>query len=146
MAPNLSIYAIPVYWVMALFPHFLAVCTAANVKWDASNPRGSNNQSTIQKSAPKHVYARFERAEAAHKNLLESAPLFIGAVVVGNTAKLEASTLNNAVGAYLALRALYIAVYLNTTTGKYSFFRSATWATSIGVLFTILIKAGNKLY
>jgi uncharacterized MAPEG superfamily protein len=35
------------------------------------------------------VYARFERAEAAHANGLENAPLFIGAVLAGNVAGLE---------------------------------------------------------
>jgi uncharacterized MAPEG superfamily protein len=54
-------------------------------------------------------------------------------------------TMNTAVGAYLTLRASYIVLYLNTTTRKNSFIRSLNWAISVGVLFTVFIKAGNKL-
>jgi len=54
-------------------------------------------------------------------------------------------TMNTAVGVYLALRASYIALYLNTTTRRNSFIRTLNWAASLGVLFTVFIKAGNKL-
>ncbi|KAF2791135.1 hypothetical protein K505DRAFT_377019 [Melanomma pulvis-pyrius CBS 109.77] len=147
MTLNLSIYAIPVYWVMALWPHALAagILKSANARVDNANPRGIETNSKVQKSCPSEVYARWERAEAAHKNLLENAPLFIGAVIVGNMAKLPTSTLNTAVGTYLGLRAMYIGLYLNITSRKFALLRSINWAISIGVLFTVFVKAGNKL-
>jgi uncharacterized MAPEG superfamily protein len=41
---------------------------------------------------PAATYARFERAEAAHKNAMENAPFFIGAVIAGNMAGVGAGT------------------------------------------------------
>jgi uncharacterized MAPEG superfamily protein len=35
---------------------------------------------------PAATFATFERAEAAHKNAMENAPFFVGAVVGGNLA------------------------------------------------------------
>ena len=56
---------------------------------DNANPRGTVVNAKIQKAIPADVYARWERAESAHKNLLENSPLFIGAVIVGNFAGLD---------------------------------------------------------
>lgn len=53
------------------------------------------------------------------------------------------ATLNTATGAYLALRVLYIAFYINTTGNRYSYFRTATWCLSTAILFGLFIKAGN---
>lgn len=43
---------------------------------------------------PKEALARYERAEAAHLNGMESAPFFVGAVLAGNFAGLEACKLS----------------------------------------------------
>jgi uncharacterized MAPEG superfamily protein len=123
------------------------------------------------------VYARFERAEAAHANGLENAPLFIGAVLAGNVAGLEScefdsvflcpslrlpgggvrrerenanwivntATLNASLGAFLGLRVLYTALYVNTTDLSTSRLRSVTWLVSTLVLFGVYIGAGNKM-
>jgi uncharacterized MAPEG superfamily protein len=56
---------------------------------DNANPRGTVINAKIQKAIPANVYARWERAESAHKNLLENSPLFIGAVIIGNFAGLD---------------------------------------------------------
>lgn len=55
------------------------------------NARGVDTSAAYKKSIPADVFGRFERAEAAHHNLLENAPLFIGAVIVGNMMGLPAS-------------------------------------------------------
>jgi hypothetical protein len=41
---------------------------------------------------PAECYAKFERAEAAHKNSMENAPFFVGAVLAGNMVGLSACT------------------------------------------------------
>ncbi|KAF2476180.1 uncharacterized protein BDR25DRAFT_277172 [Lindgomyces ingoldianus] len=148
MDANYSIYSIPVYWFLALVPHAFAVQLmkgANNKKWDNANPRGADANAKYQKAVPNQIWCKFERAEAAHKNMLESAPLFIGAILAGNIAGLPKSTLNTAAGAYLGLRVAYIAIYINVANQKLSMLRSATWAISTGVLFRLLIQAGNKL-
>jgi uncharacterized MAPEG superfamily protein len=67
--------------------------SANNGKWDNVNSRGTETVATYRKSVPAEVYARFERAEAAHKNGFENAPFFIGAVIAGNMAGLSAGML-----------------------------------------------------
>lgn len=66
--------------------------SATNNQWNNANPRGVDTLSTYKQTVPAAVFARFERAEAAHRNLLEMAPLFVGAVVVGNMGGLSNCT------------------------------------------------------
>jgi uncharacterized MAPEG superfamily protein len=53
--------------------------------------------------------------------------------------------MNVAVGTYLALRVVYILLYINVTRRKYSHLRSLVWASSTFLLIGIFVKAGNKL-
>lgn len=108
MASNYSFYSIPVYWFLALVPHAyavrfnifqtteyssidswqVAVARKANKGfWDNTNPR---NTGYLEKNIPKEALAKYERAEAAHANGMENAPYFIGAVLAGNLAGLDA--------------------------------------------------------
>lgn len=64
---------------------------ANNNRWDNRNPRGTDTNAAYAKAVPAEVYARFERAEAAHKNAMENVPWFVGAVALGNWAGLSAS-------------------------------------------------------
>ena len=108
MASNYSFYSIPVYWFLALVPHAyavrfnlfqtteyssidswqVAVAKKANKGfWDNTNPR---NIGYLEKNISKEALAKYERAEAAHANGMENAPYFIGAVLAGNLAGLDA--------------------------------------------------------
>jgi hypothetical protein len=112
MATNYSLYAIPAFWVVALFPHGYAVRSSHppsrsdmlnhqqanlikknnNNNWDNCNPRSTATTTSYQKTVPAECYAKFERAEAAHKNSMENAPFFMGAVLAGNMVGLSACT------------------------------------------------------
>lgn len=61
---------------------------ANNGFWNNANSRSTEWVGSLQKSVPGETLARFERAEAAHKNGLESAPFFVGAVLAGNMVRL----------------------------------------------------------
>lgn len=63
---------------------------ANNDKFNNVNARGSETQALYKKTVPAETYALFERAKAAHANMLENAPLFIGAVLAGNMVGLDA--------------------------------------------------------
>jgi hypothetical protein len=63
-----------------------------NNNWDNCNPRSTTTTASYQKSVPAECYAKFERAEAAHKNSMENAPFFVGAVLAGNMVGLSACT------------------------------------------------------
>ena len=56
------------------------------------------------------------RAEGAQQNGFENIGLFAAAVVIGNVAKLDNSTLNTLSGAYLASRVVYNLLYIYGTT------------------------------
>ena len=147
-ATNYSIYAIPACWLLALFPHMYAmqsVKNANNGRWNNVNPRSAAWGESIQKSVPANVLATYERSEAAHKNGMENLPLFISAIILGNLAKLPASTLNGAAAAYLGLRVAYTYAYINTTNEKASFARTGIWATSLGTLMYLFVASGNVL-
>ncbi|KAF2691614.1 hypothetical protein K458DRAFT_325085 [Lentithecium fluviatile CBS 122367] len=148
MAPNYSIHAIPAYMVLAFLPHAYAISSikkANNGKFNNVNARGVDTLAMYKKSVPAEVFGRYERGKAAHANLMENAPFFIGAVIVGNMMGLSAETMNTAIGSYLALRVAYIVAYINVTSQKYSYVRSLLWAISSFVLGGIFVKAGNKL-
>lgn len=185
MAPNYSLHSIPVYWFLALAPHAYAVRSfhtspntnihltnsvsqvgvakkANNGHWDNTNPR---NTSYLEQKVPKEALARYERAEAAHANGMENAPFFIGAVLAGNFAGLDASkypgnwkytrswnyadedtaTLNAYTGVYIGLRVLYNVLYVRTTTLKSSRARSLVWLVSTVSLFVLYFKAANRM-
>ncbi|KAF2132410.1 hypothetical protein P153DRAFT_355018 [Dothidotthia symphoricarpi CBS 119687] len=148
MASNYSFYSIPVYWFLALAPHgySVSIITKANNNvWNNANSRSPGWVASLQKTVPAETLATFERAEAAHKNALENAPLFIGAVLAGNMAGLSASTMNLSLGAYLGLRVLYTVLYVNTTRNKTASLRSLVWAVQTLILFGVYITAGNKM-
>jgi uncharacterized MAPEG superfamily protein len=145
---NYSIYMIPAYYVLAQLPHTIAIGTirsANNGRWNNANPRSSQWNETLVKSMPAAVFAKYERCEAAHKNMLENMALFTTAVVLGNLASLPAGTLNATVGGYLALRVAYLIAYINTTSRKRSFLRTGIWGASTAVLISLIVRAGNVL-
>ncbi|KAF2503037.1 hypothetical protein BU16DRAFT_521667 [Lophium mytilinum] len=145
---NYSVYGIPAYYVLTLFPHTYAqqiIKNASNGYWDNRNPKGVDLLTQYKKSVPAAVFAKFERATAAHNNGMENMALFIGAVLVGNMAKLDSSTLNTVVGSFLALRVVYTALYITITNKKYSLARSAVWAISTSLLLYVIVKAANRL-
>ncbi|KAF2032296.1 hypothetical protein EK21DRAFT_61268 [Setomelanomma holmii] len=151
MSPNYSLYSIPIFWFISLYPHAYAaslIKKSNNNKWNNHNPRSIDTNTSYQKAVPATCYARFERAEAAHKNGMENAPFFVGAVVVGNTVGLDASmlgTMNVVMGMYLVLRMVYTVLYINTTTQKTSYLRSLTWFAGVVLLMGVYVRAGSVL-
>lgn len=145
---NLSFSAIPAYWVLTLLPHNYAVTImkkANNGRWNNSSPRSSKWDATLRESTPAEVYSRYERAEAAHKNGMENLPIFIGAILAGNIAKLDTLTLNSFVVVYLCLRVAYTVAYISVTSHRFSFFRSAIWLLSTLMCMGIFITGGFAL-
>ena len=145
---NYSIYAIPAYWLLAMVPHMYGmqyVKNANNGRWSNVSPRSTKWGNTLEKSLPADVFATFERCEAAHKNSVENLPLFLGAIVLGNMAKLPAGTLNGVAGTFLGLRVAYTLAYINTTNEKASFARTGLWISSIVTLMYLIVKSGNVL-
>lgn len=53
--------------------------------------------------------------------------------------------MNHYTGVYVGLRALYILLYINTTSLKNAHARSIVWITGLVTLFTLYFKAANKV-
>lgn len=63
---------------------------ATNGQRDNANPRGVSTLEFYRKCCPGPLYAKAERAEACHQNNMENAPFFVGAILAGNLAGLDA--------------------------------------------------------
>jgi uncharacterized MAPEG superfamily protein len=142
MAPNYSLYGLGIYWILAFIPRVVAVVTIRKRgKWNNTNPRSPAVQEEYSKRIPKADYSRFERANAAHNNTLESFGIVAAALIAGSVAGLDNDTLNTAAATLIAIRALYIILYINTTTNRVSQLRSLVWFANQAVAFTVLMKA-----
>jgi uncharacterized MAPEG superfamily protein len=73
------------------------------------------------------------RANAAQANSFEGLPLFIGGVVVAHQLGAAQGTVDALAVAYVALRLVYIALYVRGASGA----RSAVWA--LGLLVSIAL-------
>ncbi|TVY33125.1 hypothetical protein LOCC1_G008528 [Lachnellula occidentalis] len=146
--PNLSLYAIPAYWLLCLVPHNYAIAIisrANNGHWDNTNPRSTLWASKLKSSTPATTFARYERAEAAMKNGFENLPIFIGAILAGNMARLDSGTMNGFVASYLAMRVVYTVVYVAVTRNSWSFARTAVWGVSTLLCMGVYVKSGLAL-
>ncbi|KAE8443469.1 hypothetical protein EG329_001866 [Mollisiaceae sp. DMI_Dod_QoI] len=145
---NFSFFAIPVYWALTMVPHVYAVSImtkANNGRWNNSSPRSSNWDASLRKSTPSDIYSRYERGKAAHVNGMENFSLFVGAIMAGNIAKLDASTLNGFVVAYLFSRILYTGIYIYVSSHRFSFIRSVCWITGVFMCLGVIVRSGMAL-
>ena len=78
------------------------------------------------------------RANAAQANSFEGLPLFIGAVVIAHQLGAAQATVDGLSIAYVALRLVYIALYVRGANGA----RSAVWA--LGVMACIAIVFAGR--
>lgn len=63
--------------------------------------------------------------------------------VAGNTAGLEAWYMNMIVCLYVLLRIIFVVLYINTTTKKWSLLRSVTWIACNACWIVTVFRAGN---
>ena len=147
MAANTSGYAIFFYYILTLFPHVYAayILNSAGVKPDNTNPRSADVASSIKRKLPLKIFAKYERAEAAHKNGMENMALFMGAVILGNLAHLGAAELNGIAWAYIGTRVLYTAAYIGFSTARLSYIRSGIWAVGTVLCLYLIARSGTRL-
>ncbi|KKY21747.1 putative membrane-associated eicosanoid glutathione metabolism protein [Diplodia seriata] len=142
--PHYALLSIPAMWVVSIYPHMYAVNlikSANNNHWDNTNSRGSAWSEKLKQAVPADVLARFERAEAAHRNGLENLPLFGLAVLSAEWAAVPEGTVAATAWAYIAMRIVYNALYLNVTDLKKSFARSGLWVVSSLVGLSLFVRA-----
>ncbi|KAI9654766.1 MAG: hypothetical protein M1821_005760 [Bathelium mastoideum] len=119
---NLSYYAIPAAWFIAVVPHAYAITlysarsSSPSTAVDLTKPRVMLKTLDEDQSVDKATKDAIIRAESAHGNGMENLGLFAAAVVAGNTAGVEAGLLNALSWGYVGSRVLYNLVYINNTT------------------------------
>ncbi|KIN00528.1 hypothetical protein OIDMADRAFT_19570 [Oidiodendron maius Zn] len=140
---NYSFYAIPVAWVLAIFPHGISLSLGKSI--DKTAPRTYGECIANDQTLDKATKAMIHRCEGAQKNGFENLGLFAAAVVAGNLAGLPAETLNVLSGGYLASRVLYNLIYVTHTSEIMANVRSLTYFSGIGMIMALFIKSGNIL-
>jgi len=115
-------------------------------QYDPVQPRDNLDRLAAAGGISKDLAARIRRMEGAHINGNESVPLWIGAVLAGNYAGLEQSTLNKVAIFYILSRCLYNYVYINHTTTLQSGFRTAIWTTGFLAPMYLLVVAWAEVY
>jgi uncharacterized MAPEG superfamily protein len=148
---NLSLLAIPAYYVLSVLPHAYALTVATKghpEQWDNTCPRSVTLKEKIKSQLSPAEYARYERAEACSANLYENLPLFASAIIVGNMAGLKREGwegLNGFAGAYLGLRIAYTLAYIGIGSSAPSYIRSGLWVASFSLCFRVFAQAAKVL-
>lgn len=147
--PAYALLGIPAFYLLSIAPHAYAISIASsatpkssNTKdpaaWSNANPRSSSTISLLQKQLSPTLFARYERAEAAHKNSIENLPLFIAVVLASVLAEknggltkgiggdVDVGTTTYLVG-WFAARIAYTLLYINTEKESSSHARSMIW-------------------
>ena len=144
MTANASIFALPVYWLLAMAPHFAAL-NVLGPAYNNANPRSIEAQDEALKTLGETKFGLYERLEGTHKNAFENMPLFFAAVIVGNLAKLDAAQLNGIVWGYIASRLLYTILYASTSQGRASYARTLVFLSGVAMNHYLLIRSGVNL-
>lgn len=148
MSRSLSFYSIPVYYILAMVPHVYSVTLLRlnKQKWDNASPRSEKFAASLKKGIAPDVLGKFERARAAHTNMLsENMAFFIGAVLAGNMAGLNASFMNSITGWYLFSRVAYLVCYIYIKRQPYAWLRTIAFNAGCGMLFWVYFKAGGAI-
>ncbi|KAF2874299.1 hypothetical protein BDV95DRAFT_565907 [Massariosphaeria phaeospora] len=138
---NYSLLSIPAYYVFAITPHVYAnsILIANGYEPNNANPKASLSPSAVKGKVPDAVFQKYQRAENAQSNNMESLPLFAAAVLASIIA--ERTTLKGAaglgddptglttfIGAWFAIRAAYMVSYVQIGDHQTSFIRSGFYA------------------
>nr|OQO18906.1 hypothetical protein B0A51_14061 [Rachicladosporium sp. CCFEE 5018] len=151
MAPNAPILSIPLYYLLALYPHDHAMNIsrkATPTLHAKNNPKSADLLALLQKRLSPEDWAAFQRSKACHGNLMENMPLFVSAVLAGVLAEREAER-SLSVGLFavlwLTIRSLYTAVYLKTDTQGWGYVRRGSYITGVALCFGMLGRAAMWL-
>lgn len=127
MPSNISLYCVPVAWLLALSPRGYSLLTFNTYSKNQQKtngrhlrtPRAFKDVAAADASIPEFYRERIIRAESASLNGLENLGFFAAAVAVGNAASLDVGLLNRMAVAYVVSRALYNVVFVRNDTNRF---------------------------
>ncbi|RKL01888.1 hypothetical protein BFJ68_g12123 [Fusarium oxysporum] len=143
---NYSFFTVPAAFFIITFPHAYTITAGAKGTYDNCNPRSHKdriaNCQTLDKSHKQFLL----RAKAATENGLETIGCYAAGILAANFAAVPAPTINILGLGYVVSRLLYNIAYLWLQDNpRLSRVRSLVWVTSIGVIMSLWVKAGNKM-
>ncbi|OAA74047.1 Membrane-associated, eicosanoid/glutathione metabolism (MAPEG) protein [Cordyceps fumosorosea ARSEF 2679] len=143
---NLSFFTLPaVVLGTCIGPHGYAILHARN-HYDNAYPRKFNDAIAESETLDKEAKARILRAQAASDNSFETLGYFAAAVVAGNYAGLESSSLNFLSIGYLVTRLAYVVTYIKLQDNRmYHVLRSVFWEAAFCFSSALWIKAGLNM-
>lgn len=146
---NYALLALPAYTVLILVPHIYAFSIAlpTNVMKNA-NPHSSSLPAALQKALGPRAFAQYERAESAHRNTIENAPLFFATVLLSVLAEsVSRQEVGSAwfAGLFLGLRVAYTGLYISTEDEGLSRVRSFVFMGSLALAFWQIWKCAVVL-
>lgn len=100
-------YHITVFTILQAFICTPRIATARAGWIDNVHPRQALDRMEASGKFDKELVRYLRRRQAAHENCLESLGPFCAAVVAGNTAGVDAGTMNLLAGGYFALRLVF---------------------------------------
>lgn len=158
---NYPLLAIPAYYIFSVAPHAysMGLLKSAGYKVNNSNPKASLSPANVKGKVPDAVFGKYQRAENAQNNNLESLPLFAAAVLasivaervagpsvkIGGTSDLDPTGLTTFVGAWFAIRTAYNVAYISIEDHSTSFVRSILYGTGVGLAVYQFYKAARVL-
>lgn len=145
---NYSYNTIPIAWLLALAPRMYARAayySATKKDMDTGHPREFAKTVQSDTSCDAKVRSRITRAEAAMANGFENLTLYAAAVTAGNSAGLDARTMNYLSLAYLGVRLAYNYFYVVGETKANSICRIGCWFSGVAMCFTMFLQAGSKM-
>jgi len=87
---------------------------------------------------------RIIRAESAQQNGFENVGLFATAVVAGNMARLDSTSLNILSVGYVLSRIVYSYIYIHNTTAGLAMTRTLVFISGVAMIWSLFILAGNQ--
>lgn len=153
MPSNISLYCVPVAWLLALAPRGYSVLTFGRLSQNkhkidgahARAPRLFKDIAAADTSISQPYRDRIIRAESASLNGLENLGFFAAAVAVGNAARLEIGLLNRLAVAYLVSRAVYNVVFIRNDTNRFVFVRTLLFMVGTSINIGLFVLAGVAL-
>lgn len=150
MSPNYALLSIPVYSLLAMTPHMYTASLLSSTKQGINNknPHGSDHIAAVRTALGPQKFETYERAQAAHRNNLENAPLFFATLLAAVFAEMTTgSDLGSATYAatFLVLRVVYNLLYVTTETESLSHARSMTYTAGTFLSFWQIWKSAAAL-
>lgn len=161
MSTNISLYCVPLAWLLALAPRGYSVLTfnahSKNLaKIDNAHlrtPRSFKDIAASDASIPQFYRERIIRAECASLNGLENLGFFAAAVALGNGVVavgrggewLDVGVLNRMAVAYVGSRAMYNVIFIRNDTNRFIFVRTGVFMVGTVINIALFVLSGMAL-